>query len=102
MSKFITNLSIDVQAVLEMLPPGTSIQEVRLTESKRAVEILWENDNLLTPYTVPIPFPLENLSGDLPKNVQRKDAPKVATNEPVATLATETQKSTVDKGRRKR
>lgn len=102
MSKFLTTLSIDVQAVLEMLPAGSSIQDVRLTETKRAVEILWDNDNLRTPYTVPIPFPLENLNGDLPKNVTKREPVKIPEPQPVTTVATETQKSTVDRSKRKR
>lgn len=103
MSKFTTTLPTDTQAVLEMLPKGSFVHEIKLSESKRAIEIVWDTEELKTPYTFPVPYPLDNLSsGELPANVKKKEAPKVATPEPIATPNTETPKSTVDKPKRKR
>lgn len=103
MSKFITILTTEIQSVLEMLPAKSHIHEVKLNESKRAVEIVWENPNLKTPYTFPVPYSLTHLSScELPPNVKDVGVYEKAAPQVVAPVATETPKSTVDKVKKKR
>lgn len=70
MSKFTTTIPVDVQEVVRALPAGSSVQKinVKLESSLTTasplpvgIEIIWDNDQLKTPYTFPLDFPLKKL-----------------------------------------
>ncbi len=73
MSKFITCIPVDVAAVIAALPPKSYVHSVELTpklvntgqpgvfNTKFEVEVIWDNDDLKTAYTFPLPYPLEKL-----------------------------------------
>lgn len=68
MSKFVTTIPFDPGAVLAKLPKGAIVNELRLRDDARAVEILWEHDDVLSKYTFPVPW--DDPSQPLPEELR--------------------------------
>lgn len=75
MSKFVTSIAVDVESVKKLLPGKAFFAEVRFNREASTVEIVWEDDNLVTPFTNATEFKVEFLRDrQLPKGVRlRKD-----------------------------
>lgn len=75
MSKFVTSIPVDVESVRKLLPAKAFFIGLKFNAESSAVELSWEDDNLVTPYTDAIEFPVEALKNrQLPKLVRlRKD-----------------------------
>lgn len=61
MSRFLTTIDVDVQAVLEVLPPRAHPLDVRFNPETCQVEIEWDDDDLVTPWSFAHEYPLELL-----------------------------------------
>lgn len=74
MSLFITKIPVDVQAVTDLLPERSIVDSVSLSEDGKSVEIHWQNDCRLSPFTVETEWPLDILKdGMLPAKVLTKE-----------------------------
>jgi hypothetical protein len=73
MSKFFTPIPVDVNGVIEKLPPGSFIHSIDLEKKSvldkagiatvtYCVNVIWDNDNLKTAYTFPLECPVEKLA----------------------------------------
>ncbi len=111
MSKFHTSIPIDIDAAFAKLPVGSRVVNYSLDQASRQLAVEWENDKLLTPYNVPIPFPLEDLRiGKIPPYTNSwvdwgSAAPAPQTPTPVekpAEIPTFNDKVTLDKAPEKR
>ena len=77
MSKFVTKIPVNIEEVLKLLPVKSDVQETRLSEDGKTIEIEWSNDWMQTPYTVPHEWPLETFwAKTLPDKVVDKMAVK--------------------------
>ena len=63
MSKFVTEIPVDVDAVKAKLPARAFVHSVTLSEDKRAVLLEWDCDTWTTPYTVAVPISVAMLEG---------------------------------------
>lgn len=70
MSKFRTVIPVSVKAILEKLPHGSYVHDIKLTPEKDGVEVVWDNDLIIARFQQ-IDFPPECLDGDLPADVVR-------------------------------
>ncbi len=107
MSKFHTSIPIDIDAAFAKLPVGSRVVNYSLDQTSRQLAVEWENDNLKTPYNVPIPYTLEDLKdGVLPANTKSLVEPPAPANpEPVekpVESPTFNDKVTLDKAPEKR
>lgn len=70
MSKFITKIPTQVDDIRKLLPEGSDLHEVRLSEDGKQIEVEWGNDWRQTPFTVPHEWPVEFLcAGTVPEKV---------------------------------
>lgn len=76
MSKFVTRIPVDVDAVKRLLPKRSYVTCVGLHPDKDAVEVFWDDDDFETGYTFPVEFSTELLEArKLPDKVKlRKGA----------------------------
>lgn len=72
MSKHVTTLPVDVQPVLDALPPKSHIHSIELSTDKKSIAIIWENDGSKTGRTYPVPYAVEKLADLAPKVVGPK------------------------------
>lgn len=61
MSQFITEIPVDLAAVLNKLPKRSFVESVQYDATARKVCVVWSNDQLQTPFSVPTPFPVQSL-----------------------------------------
>lgn len=70
MSKFVTTLSVDLDALLKNVPRGTHIHSATLSDDKKSVAVVWDNPVLVHRIGDGSEFPIENaISGELPDGV---------------------------------
>ncbi len=61
MSKFSTVIPIETYKLPVVEGMKSDLYSVELNSDKTAIEIIWGNDKLTTPYTFPMDFPLGKL-----------------------------------------
>lgn len=61
MSKFKTVIRVDVEEVVKRFPKGAGVEAVRFNALESTIEVYWECHALVTPYTFPVEFPIEQL-----------------------------------------
>ena len=82
MSRFITKIPVPIETTVALLPKKSDIEEVRLSEDGKSVEIAWSNDWRRTAFTVPIDWSLNTLKArQMPRGVIRIDG-EPTTGEP--------------------
>ena len=88
MSKYTTHMPVDVKEVIELLPKGSTVLSVSFNPEENKIIILWDNENFVTPFSVPLEFPIGNLlDGNLPDSVRTKGSkPKESAPLPVVPL----------------
>lgn len=88
MSKYTTHMPVDVKEVIELLPKGSTVLSVSFNPEENKIIILWDNENFVTPFSVPLEFPIGNLlDGNLPDSVRtRGSKPKESAPLPVVPL----------------
>jgi len=88
MSKYTTHMPVDVKEVIELLPKGSTVLSVSFNPEENKIIIFWDNDNFVTPFSVPLEFPIGNLlDGNLPDSVRTKGSkPKESASLPVVPL----------------
>jgi len=64
MSKFKTAIPVDVEAVKKLLPAGSFIHGVEWNKDTSSVELTWEHDKVVTPFSFAADLPLAVLKGD--------------------------------------
>lgn len=70
MSKFITRIPVDIEAVKRCLPPGAFFHGVQAGLGFESIDLVWEHDQLKTPWDYAIEFPAGMLgSNAVPKGV---------------------------------
>lgn len=76
MSKFVTAIPVDVHGVLALLPKRATPLDVRFDPELEVVAVEWDDDDLVTPFTFPVEYSIEQLKGQqLPeKTVLRNGA----------------------------
>jgi hypothetical protein len=57
MSKFVTSIPVDVEAIKRSLPPGAFFHHVQAGVGLERVEVVWEHEGLKTPWDYPLEFP---------------------------------------------
>lgn len=73
MSKFVTRIAVDMEAVQKLLPKGTFV--CGSTWNGSEVELTWVHDHLESPWTFEIEYPLELLKERrLPPGVRMREA----------------------------
>jgi hypothetical protein len=83
-SRFITEIPVDVAGALQLLPKNSYLEGVRFDKETSSVVIEWQHDPLETGYTFSFGFPLENLRAQkLPPGVRLR-RPALVPAEPVA------------------
>jgi hypothetical protein len=89
MSKYTTYMPVDVKEVIGLFPKGTTVLSVSFNPEENKIIILWDNENLVTPFSVPLDFPIDNLlDGKLPDHVSlRGNKPKETAPSPAVPLA---------------
>jgi hypothetical protein len=71
MSRFKTCIPVNVGAVLKLLPPHSFVHGHKFNPETNQVEIEWEHDQLKTPYTFAMEFPVASLeTKQIPRGVQ--------------------------------
>lgn len=85
MSLFRTDLPVDLSQVTKHLPKDAKvtrmdlIQESDGPEIKALIQFTWESWNLVTPFTIAVNFPVEQLKAkELPVNVKVREKIKPA------------------------
>ena len=82
MSLFQTKLSVDVKQILDSLPKGHFLHGITFNKDTREVCVLWEYERMESGLTVPVEFPLADLTKKLlPDGVRNLD--KVTKSKPV-------------------
>lgn len=66
MSKFKTAIAVDVEAVKKLLPQGSYVHGVDWNRETQSVELTWEHDGVITPYSFAADFPLAAMKGQEP------------------------------------
>lgn len=70
MSLHKTTLPLDLSKVIAVLPPRSDVEKIEIVFGDKlagrvkvpvAIELVWSNDGIKTPYTVPVEYPLEKL-----------------------------------------
>jgi hypothetical protein len=61
MSKLVTTIPVAVQEVLSALPSGSYVHSVKLKDDKSGIEIVWDNPRIITKFSFPVAYPLEEL-----------------------------------------
>jgi len=93
MSKFITSIPVDFDALTANAPKNTYIYSATLSADRRTVDVIWDNPALVSPVAGAWPYPIENVrAGTLPERVKLADWAKVGQDvkvEPVAAVVTE-------------
>lgn len=70
MSKFITRIPVDIEAVKKLLPPGAYFHGVQAGLGFESIDLVWEHDQLKTPWDYAIDYPSTMLGGNaVPKGV---------------------------------
>lgn len=71
MSKFKTDIPIDVEELKKLLPPNHHFTKILFNEDQSAVELHWEHDQMVTPFDFAMSFPVELLKRQqLPKGAR--------------------------------
>lgn len=67
MSLLKTTVAVDVQRVIDALPPKSYVHSVTLSVDRQGVEIVWDHDAIKTGRTYPVEYPLDKImpSSDL-------------------------------------
>lgn len=77
MSDFVTKIPVDVEGAKRLLEFGSDIIGVTFNPSESAVELRWGNQWIVTPFTFPLEFSLEDLAaGKLPQGAVRRESLK--------------------------
>jgi len=81
-------MPVDVKEVIELLPKGSTVLSVSFNPEENKIIILWDNENFVTPFSVPLEFPIGNLlDGNLPDSVRtRGSKPKESAPLPAVPL----------------
>lgn len=76
MSAFKTCIPVDVDGVRKLLPKESFVESVDWNPLTQQVEVTWSNRNCVTPWSVPIEFPIQMLQDKaLPKGAAIKTSP---------------------------
>lgn len=74
MSKFITAIPVDFDALVQHVPKNTYIYSATLSEDRKSVSVVWDNPALVSPVAGAWPYPIENVrAGTLPERVTLAD-----------------------------
>jgi len=87
MSQFLTKVPTQVADVIGLLPEGSDLVEIKLSEDGKTIEITWSNDWHVTPFTFPHEWPVELLChGTMPEKIVMKprNPPAVPPHTPIA------------------
>lgn len=91
MSKFITQIPVEIEALTAHLPANNLfIHSARLSEDRKTVDVVWDHPAFISPVAGEWPFPLANIkSGELPARVKLAEwaKPKAETLKPEAVEA---------------
>lgn len=100
MSKFLTSITVDVESVRKLLPAKAFQGEIRFNPALSTIEILWEDDNLVTPFTFATEFPLEALKErKIPAGVKLRK--QLAAEKSAAEKKHKTEQALFEENRRK-
>jgi hypothetical protein len=75
MSKFKTTIPVDVAGLIQILPKGSSIGPVTLRKDNSAVDVEWEHDDYVTPYTFAVECADPTMLAKKPEIRSQKSAP---------------------------
>ena len=71
MSKFITSIPVDFDALVQHVPKNTYIFSATLSVDRKRVDVVWDNPALVSPVAGEWPYPIENVrNGTLPERVK--------------------------------
>ena len=74
MSKFITSIPVDFDALTAHVPKNTYIFSATLSADRKSVDVVWDNPALVSPVAGEWPYPFENVrNGKLPDRVRLAD-----------------------------
>jgi hypothetical protein len=83
MSKFVTSLPLDIEAIKELLPAGSDFSSVEWNKAESRLDFFWEHDKLKTPFTFAHPVSLEALQcEELPREIRDLRPKGLKTPEP--------------------
>ena len=74
MSKFLTKIPVDIDAVTGLFPAKSTVIEAKLSEDGKHVEIEWENDWRISPFTFSVEWSVAQLADNvMPEKVLTKE-----------------------------
>jgi len=74
MSKFVTTLNVDIDALIQNAPRGTYIHSATLSDDRKSVVVVWDNPRFVSHGCEGKEFSIEQLkSGELPHQVTLAD-----------------------------
>lgn len=77
MSRFITKIPVDIDALTKGVPKNTYIHSAILSEDRKSVDVEWDNPAFTSPVQGAWEFPVKNLQdGTLPDGVKLADSAK--------------------------
>jgi len=96
MSLFSTKLPVNVQELLDALPPGHHLHGIAYDKQKQEIVVLWETDKFKTGYTFPVDYPFADvLAKRAPKGLKAKKATQTPSNAKNAPTGTPDPKETI-------
>ena len=99
MSKFVTTLNVDIDALLKNAPRGTFIHSATLSDDRKTVAVVWDNPRFVSHGSDGMEFSIEQLqAGELPRLVTLADWAKKSQTVKVESAATESQAEVVGVG----
>jgi hypothetical protein len=99
MSKFVTTLNVDIDALLKNAPRGTFIHSATLSDDRKTVAVVWDNPRFVSHSCEGKEFSIEQLkSGELPDQVTLADWAKKPQTVKVESAPTEAQPESVGVG----
>lgn len=82
-SKFFTPIPVAVQQVIDALPAGCARGPLVWNKDTNCLEVHWEHDKLVTPWTFPVPYTVDQMAkGVLPEKAWRRQSIAVPTPQP--------------------
>lgn len=80
MSKFVTTLDVDIDALIQSAPRGTFIHSATLSDDRKSVVVVWDNPRFVSHGCEGKEFTIEQLkSGSMPHQVTVADWAKPQT-----------------------
>lgn len=76
MSTFKTEIPIHLDRIKALLPSGSTVDRLEWNKDKQTLEMFWHNGNLMTKYSWPWSWPLDDLKAqDAPEGVEVPGGP---------------------------